>query len=133
MISLAFYFLTYHRGLKVYRSPQSLVAHIFLRVLNDKISFVLINFTYIIKLWRLHRRTPYQMSPYHANTPIILTTVKRGEHVQNMFRWFIYLMYMYIRVCSYLDFVISKILDQYMICPGLKKKLHSTPGDFSKS
>ena len=60
------------------------------------------------------------MSPNHAKMHHIFNNPKEGSTCsKNMFWWFIYLIYMYIKVCSYFYFVIFEILDRYMIFPGL--------------
>ena len=56
------------------------------------------------------------MSENHAKTPHIF---KRGQHVQKTCSGGLYIIYMYIKVCSSFSFVISEILNRYMICPGL--------------
>ena len=93
-----------------------------------------INFTYIFKLWHLKRRTPSQMSPNLAQMPNIFNNRKEGWTCStNMFWWYIYLIYMHIRVCSYISFVISKILDRYMICPGFLRETSEYFRKFPKS
>ena len=41
-------------------------------------------------------------------------------------------MYMNIKVCSYFDFVISGLVDWYMIFQGLEQEYQSTPAYFTK-
>ena len=45
-------------------------------------------------------------------------TGNRGQHVPKYVMMVIYLIYIYINICSYFDFVIYGFWDRYMICSG---------------